>query len=152
MSTRWCLNPFTDAGSHTRRAKRTVKPLADDTGSHIPREIYAPTLHAVAAEFNVSPASILGPSQRQIFTQARREFCVRLNRTGRLSLSDIGRIMGRHHTTVLKLLRSAKEKAAAKERDAISRDARLRKTLIATNWQEETLDPNAPDLSGEWAI
>ena len=61
-------------------------------------------------ETGFSRAQISGPQRRQPLVEARHELFRRLYATGRLSLSQIGRMFDKHHSTVLHGIRQAEER------------------------------------------
>lgn len=65
---------------------------------------YVDTIAQVAAEHGLSKSDITGPSRRPDICAARWEAMRRL-RAKSLSLPSIGRLLNRHHTTVLDGLR-----------------------------------------------
>lgn len=67
---------------------------------------YVDTIAQVAAEHGFTKADLTGPSKRPAICRARWEAMRRL-RAKPLSLPSIGRLLNRHHTTVLDGLRRA---------------------------------------------
>lgn len=67
---------------------------------------YLGHVKACAAAFDLGAGILLGPSRSDRAVMARRAAIVVLRGEG-LSLPAIGRIIGRHHTTVLNALRRA---------------------------------------------
>lgn len=57
-------------------------------------------IRIVAARAGITEADILGPSRLRKFSNPR-QFVMYLAHKRGMSLPQIGRIMGRHHTTVL---------------------------------------------------
>lgn len=73
-----------------------------------PRRVVAPrtatTLmicDAVAAHYGITRADILGSSQEFRFSRPRQAAMYLACRVAQRSLSQVGRVMGRHHVTVL---------------------------------------------------
>ena len=72
----------------------------------VPERVRLAILEACEA-FECHPADLLGASHEPQFVAGRRLIAYRL-RTAGWSLSRIGRVLGRHHTTVLNLLRAGR--------------------------------------------
>ena len=68
---------------------------------------HANALKIVADEFQVTVKSIRGTTRTPSVGSARQAACVVLHEHFRLSSVEIGKILQRHHTTVLYSLRSA---------------------------------------------
>ena len=61
-------------------------------------------LEAVCQKFRLSRDEILGRGRTAYVVEARREAAQRLRETG-LTLQAIGRILNRHHATIINLLK-----------------------------------------------
>lgn len=62
-----------------------------------------------AAEFDVPPEVLIGPRRFHSLTGPREALARRLRGRGR-SLSEIGRLMNRHHSAILSMLAGGKRK------------------------------------------
>jgi hypothetical protein len=69
-------------------------------------------LAEVCAEYGITPEEIKGPGRKRYHAVPRQEFMLRCHETGR-SLPEIGRFLGRDHTTVLHGCRVARERREA---------------------------------------
>lgn len=65
---------------------------------------YVDTIAQVAAEHHLTRADLTGPSRRRYICEARWKAMQRLRERG-LSTPAIGRLLNRHHTTVVDGLR-----------------------------------------------
>jgi chromosomal replication initiation ATPase DnaA len=83
----------------------------------------------VADQYHVSIAELAGDSAERLTVIARRAAMIELRLKG-FALTQIGRVFGKHHTTVLYHMRSIR----LDDPDTIG------------------IDLSQPDLSGEWAI
>lgn len=63
-------------------------------------------LKETVRETNIPKAQILGRNNSPDVVAARRSFCVRARKSG-FSLAYIGKFLGKHHTTVMHLVRTA---------------------------------------------
>ena len=70
------------------------------------------TIETVCREFRLDPKDVLGPCRRAYLVSARTAIARQLRGHG-LSLPAIGRLLHRHHTTVLWLLRGGRHGKAA---------------------------------------
>lgn len=91
-----------------------------------PAKSHAVLLRA-AAEEGILLTDLVGTSHRRECVAARRRAAIELREMG-YSFPRIGRLLNRHHTSIFSLIGGAQ--AAPKP----------------------AFDPDAPDLSGEWAI
>lgn len=92
-----------------------------------------------AQEHAISIADLVGKSQSKNIVMARRKAIHALRRTG-LSLPEIARYVGKHHTSVLSALRQP------------LRDPKTNKVTQAPYQKIINWEIPCPDLSGEWAI
>ena len=74
----------------------------------------AEIIEAVAAVYGVSHADIVGRARTKSIAEARMAVCLVAKRCTRLSYPEIGRVLGRDHTTVMALVQSA-ERLRAKD-------------------------------------
>jgi chromosomal replication initiator protein len=73
----------------------------------------AEILEAVARVYGLGTAAIIGRSRSKSIAEARMVVCLVARRCTRLSLPEIGRAVGRDHTTVMSAVKSAERKCAA---------------------------------------
>ena len=69
------------------------------------------TFARLCAEHKTTPDDIRGPRRERALMAKRREIALRLRSAG-LSLPQIGRLMKRHHATIINLLRPKSERRA----------------------------------------
>ena len=67
-------------------------------------------LREIAFKYQVSPDDVRGRSRMKEFVAPRQEFCWVMNKKHGWSLPQIGRFLGRDHTTVLHGVRTHAEK------------------------------------------
>lgn len=89
-------------------------------------------LEAAAERYSVTIAQILGPSQQPHLVAPRCEVSAYLRYTQRWSFPRIGRLLGRHHSSIIYYLQIAQKRCPAPT--------------------AEPLPVDYVDLSGEWAI
>lgn len=70
-----------------------------------PRDAFADILAAVSAETGISPADILGRCRRAEIVRARQLLCSHAHGAG-MSLTEIGRRLGRDHGTIAWAIRA----------------------------------------------
>lgn len=84
------------------------------------------TVHAVSAEYGFPPDLLLSAERTTGLVEARHDLFRRLRRNSRLSLRELARGLGFHHTTVVKALRADNTRharmAAISHRKAVARD------------------------------
>lgn len=93
-------------------------------------------MQKVASMFGIYAYEIPGPSQKARVVAARHEFCLRLHESGKYSSGEIGRLIDRHHTSVLHAIEAGKK-----------RRAQAPKTAAVDSGEVQ-----CPDYSGEWSI
>lgn len=75
-----------------------------------PRITPADIVTSTCASWGIKRSLVIGPLRSRFLVQCRRAIALRLHEWG-LSLGDIGRELGgRHHTTILSLLRGGKHR------------------------------------------
>jgi chromosomal replication initiation ATPase DnaA len=78
----------------------------------VPRTSATDVVRDACSEWGVSVELVTGPGRAKELVRARRALALRLRDLG-LSLSEIGvQLGGRHHTTVMSVLRGGKHKAS----------------------------------------
>lgn len=97
---------FTAAPPHVRaRRHRLALAIMDAPATRV-------VMARVAAETGIEPFTILhGRSPRHV--RARDRLCWMIRESGSYSLPEIGRLIGRHHTTVLEAIRRHQAREAA---------------------------------------
>ena len=69
----------------------------------IPTASPAELVATACVRYSTTVGDLMGPLRTRWLTKARREIAVSLHAQG-MGLKDIGRILGRHHTSVMALL------------------------------------------------
>jgi chromosomal replication initiation ATPase DnaA len=89
------MNDLKKTSSYLVDGRRQAKKLAESIGRKL----------------DVEPSGILGSERSDTFALARRDLYLALWRLG-YSIADVGRILGKHHTTVIHGLRALMGKEA----------------------------------------
>lgn len=92
---------------------------------------------AVLMKYRIGEYDLLGPSQRAVACAARREMAHKLRDQG-YTVSMIGRLLKRDHSSIVKMLQTESRNKAEV-------------SLVCLKCGK-TLECECPDLSGEWAI
>lgn len=73
----------------------------------------ADIIERVSLETGIPIAELKSPGRRRPITYARQDFMARARATGRFSFAQIGRFLGRDHTTIVHGVRAHARRAAA---------------------------------------
>jgi chromosomal replication initiation ATPase DnaA len=103
-------------------------------------------LREVCAEHGSRPSEMRGDCTVDCVVAARRKYCVRAKTETTKSLNQIGRVIGRDHTTVLHHLRRAK-KLGEFPNHAVSPPGMSSSGGVASSSDQE--GPLLPSLAGE---
>lgn len=96
--------------------ENTAHPPRDrigDTQPGLPRlNALTEIIEAIAAVYGICHSDIVGRARTKSIAEARMLCCLVSKRCSRMSFTEIGAVLGRDHTTVMALLKSAERQRA----------------------------------------